>query len=118
MADITALEAAIEAMSGAGEFDEQRLEADASFHRALGAATGNGYLASIMDYVSGRLKETTRATDLVYEDGDLVEITIQEHRSILDAVKSRDVETARQEMSTHIHGAAKRLGVEPPFQTS
>lgn len=111
-ADLARLNAAIADMSGQKEFDEKRLEADAEFHRAMGAATRNAFLGTIVDYLSSRLKETTRATDRIYRDGDLIEVTIGEHKQIAAAVEARDVAAARDAMRKHIQGAAGRLGVE------
>ncbi len=112
--DLAAMEAAIDAMAGASEFDELQLEADARFHRSLGQATRNGYLSTIIDYLSSRLKETTRATGRVYTRDDLIDVTIGEHRRVFDAVKSGDAEAARAAMAGHIRGAAARLGVPLP----
>lgn len=109
--DITAMQQAIDEMTGQHEFDEQRLEADAKFHRAIGASTQNDYLASIIGYISGRLKETTRATGKVYEKDDLLEVTIQEHQRVLDAIEQQDSDAAQAAMANHIKGAASRLSV-------
>ena len=86
--DLEAMVATIEEMDGAREFDERRLEADAAFHRRVGGATRNTYLGTIIDYLSSRLKETTRATDKVYRQDDLIAITISEHRRILASHRS------------------------------
>ncbi|KAJ57022.1 hypothetical protein ACMU_00590 [Actibacterium mucosum KCTC 23349] len=112
--DLTRLQAAIDNMAGQQEFDEKRLEADAEFHRAMGTATKNAFLATIVDYLSSRLKETTRATNRIYRDGDLIAVTIGEHEKILAAVKAQDAQAVREAMQGHIRGAAKRLGVDLP----
>ena len=105
------MEAAIRQMEGHRDFDRLRLEADAAFHRAIGQATQNDYLASIMDYLSGRLKETIQATSAVYAGTDLIEVTIAEHRTVLDAIRAENANKARQAMHQHVFGAAQRLGV-------
>ena len=110
-AELDRMQAALDEMDGQKDFDEARLEADALFHRVLGQATRNEYLASIIGYLSGRLKETTRATSEVYAENDLIDVTIAEHRGILDAVRAGDPEKARSAMTRHIRGAATRLGV-------
>ncbi|MES0809311.1 FadR/GntR family transcriptional regulator [Roseibium sp. SCPC15] len=109
--DLEELHAAIVAMNGQKSFDEMRLEADASFHRALGKATGNTYLSAVIDYISSRLKETTRATSDIYDKDDLLDVTINEHRQILNAVEAGDRSAARDAMAAHIKGAAERLRV-------
>ena len=111
LSDLAVLRAAVADMEGQNEFDEKRLEADATFHRALGKASGNTYLSTIIDYISSRLKETTRATSEVYTRDDLLELTIREHRNILKAVEAADRNTARTAMAAHIQGAASRLQV-------
>lgn len=115
--DLAAMSSAVEAMEGQAGFDEKRLEADARFHRALGTATRNEYLATIVDYLSGRLKETTRATSEIYAKNDLLELTISEHLEILKAVRAGDSQKARDAMANHIRGAAERLGVATPTTT-
>lgn len=109
--DLAALHAAVAEMDGQKNFDEKRLEADATFHRVLGAASGNTYLSAIIDYISSRLKETTKATMEVYTCDDLLDVTINEHRKILSAVEAGDKAGARTAMAAHIHGAARRLKV-------
>lgn len=109
--DLDAMYAAIAAMNGKCRFDEKRLEADAAFHRALGMATRNTYLGIIMCYLASRLKETARATAGLYKEGDLLELTINEHREILDAIEERDKPAARAAMAAHIQAAAERLKV-------
>ncbi|SMX29306.1 HTH-type transcriptional regulator LutR [Pelagimonas phthalicica] len=109
--DLEALTTALDHMRARPSFDEQLIEADAEFHRCLATATGNSYLATIVDYLSSRLKETTRATRDVYGQGDLLDVTITEHERVLEAVATQDQKAARQAMALHIDGATRRLGV-------
>lgn len=111
-ADLKSMKTALSEMVGQQDFDEKRLEADAQFHRALGSATQNDYLASIIDYISSRLKETIRATDQIYKKDDLLEVTVTEHQAILDAIAEQNCDAARAAMAAHIQGAAVRLSVE------
>ena len=112
--ELEELEQILDTMRGQSRIDEVALEADSAFHRALGLATRNEYLAAIVDYIAVRLKETTLATDAIYGKGDLLEVTIEEHWAILDAVGRRDATGARQAMWAHIDSAARRLGVVLP----
>ncbi|MCX2723584.1 FadR/GntR family transcriptional regulator [Roseibium salinum] len=109
--DLDTMYAAIAAMSGKCKFDETRMEADAAFHRALAKATRNSYLGTIVCYMSSRLKHTLRATPGAYQKGDRLDLTIREHREILDAVEDRDATAARTAMAAHIQAAAERLNV-------
>ena len=93
-------------------FNEGWLEVDALFHQQIGKASGNDYLATIVDYISFRLKETSQATDAIYAKSDLMAVTIAEHQAILDAVVAQDASAARSAMAAHVRGAAQRLGVE------
>lgn len=109
--DLAALRASLQEFEGCKVFDEARLEADATFHRRIGAATGNEYLETIITYLSGRLKDSTRAARSSNSDIDLIEHTIAEHRAIYDAVAAGDEKAARKAMADHIRGAAERLGI-------
>ena len=109
--DLSELEAALTCLSESDFFDEAKLEADARFHRALAAATGNDYLKGISTYISFRLKGTTRDTAAIYTSDDLVAQTIREHRLIFERVSAGEAEGARAAMRAHIRHAAERLGV-------
>ena len=111
-ADVAAMKSAVDAATGLTVADEAWIEADAAFHRALGSATRNGYLSAFVDFLAIRIIETTRATRDVYGNDDLLEKTVEEHRTVLDAVASKDAAKARDAMYRHIKGAAERLGVE------
>jgi len=110
-ADLEDMCLAIAELDGAIQFDEQRLEADAAFHRAVGKAADNSYLYGIICYLSSRLKETTRVTSSMYAQEDLIQVTLEEHRKILRAIEIGDRTSARKAMQAHIRGAAERLGV-------
>lgn len=110
-AHLLELEAAVDALRGATDFDETRLEADAQFHRVMGQATGNVYLTSIIDYLSSRLKDTVRATGEIYKEANLLAVTVAEHEAVLAAVRMQDSQAARDRMAAHIAGAAQRLGL-------
>lgn len=110
--DLQDMRNALAEMEGQEQFDEERLEADAAFHRALGNATGNTYLSGIIGYISSRLKDTTRATSSLHARKDLVGITIAEHLKVLNAVEASDKSAARDAMAAHVRGAASRLKVK------
>jgi DNA-binding FadR family transcriptional regulator len=110
--DLDRMETAIEALRGERAFDEARIEADALFHRAIGAATRNLYLGMIVDYLASRIKDTIRATGRAHRPEDLIRVTIAEHERVLAAIRGGDAAAARAAMGEHILGAAKRLGLE------
>jgi GntR family transcriptional repressor for pyruvate dehydrogenase complex len=87
---------------------------DIRFHQAVAAASGNPILASLVEMVSAlyyeRRRETaTRATDKNLRDAaDL-------HRSIYQAIRTRDIERARALMNQHLlHSAAFQAEEEAP----
>ena len=87
---------------------------DIRFHQAVAAASGNPILASLVEMVSAlyyeRRRETaTRATDRNLRDAaDL-------HRSIYQAIRTRDIERARAIMNQHLlHSAAFQAEEEAP----
>jgi DNA-binding GntR family transcriptional regulator len=75
------------------------LVADREFHLALLALADNGRMGEIV----ASLRDQTRIVGMhsLAEAGAL-EATAAEHRPILDAVRARDVETARSRMTTHL----------------
>ncbi len=111
-ADLDEIRETLFVMEGQRDFDEQRLEADAAFHRAIGKATGNNYLYAIISYIASRLKDTTRATSDIYGKDDLLEVTLVEHRKIFDAIETGDGPAAREAMAGHVQSAAGRLRVQ------
>lgn len=80
---------------------------DLEFHSALAGTTGNSYLASLLDSLSG---QTVRARIWrgITEDGSVAR-TIDEHRAIVDAVRSGDSELAQALMLAHVAGVERWL---------
>ncbi|WP_204113473.1 FadR/GntR family transcriptional regulator [Shimia biformata] len=109
--DLERMRVAMEQMEGTGSYDDARIEADAAFHRAIGAASRNTYLAAIVDYISGRVKETTRQTGQVYQGDDLLDVSLSEHSTIFAAIEQGDASGARAAMAQHVAEAARRLGL-------
>ena len=97
---LSAISDALERMTGAEKESEAGIDADLEFHRALAAATGNQYLVTFVTYLAHQMREA------------IVEITIDEHQRIHDAICAGDAVQAREAMRAHIRGAAGRLGIE------
>jgi GntR family transcriptional repressor for pyruvate dehydrogenase complex len=72
---------------------------DLHFHRAVAAASGNPILAALVEMVSTLYFEHRRR--VVRTRDQLREIAIT-HRNIYHAVRARDPERARREMSLHL----------------
>lgn len=72
---------------------------DIRFHRAMAAASGNPVLASLVEMVTRLFFESRRRPNRTPEQ--LREMAIV-HRNIYQAVRARDPERARREMSSHL----------------
>jgi len=77
---------------------------DLVFHRSLCELSGNGYLTSLLDSLGGSTLRA-RVWRALMQDG-AVERTLTEHRAIVDAVESRDVELVRALVTVHVSGVA------------
>lgn len=72
---------------------------DGRFHREIASISGNPIFAAVVDAVFGWLSDFH--ADLVAVPG-LEQLTLREHREILDAIASADVEGAGQAMMSHL----------------
>ncbi|MFD7133463.1 FadR/GntR family transcriptional regulator [Streptomyces sp. NPDC059894] len=93
-ADLAALEAALEAMDRPRADPAAAAEADAAFHRALLAATGNEMLRRMDMLLEPGLRERDR---MVHAHGD-ADDPVPSHRAVLDAVRDRDPARAESAM--------------------
>ncbi|WP_079170085.1 FadR/GntR family transcriptional regulator [Mangrovactinospora gilvigrisea] len=94
-ADLEALEEALAAMASAKQPDGAAA-ADAEFHRALQAATGNEMLARLHSL----LEPALRARDtLVHSSSGGEDDPVPGHRAVLDAVRARDADAAARAMA-------------------
>ncbi|KOT39158.1 GntR family transcriptional regulator [Streptomyces caelestis] len=92
-ADLTVLDAALDAMGQAQVDSAAAAEADAAFHRALLAATGNELLQR-MDML---LEPGLRERDRMVHSHHLADDPVPSHRAVLDAI--RDQDPARAELA-------------------
>ncbi|MET7906269.1 FCD domain-containing protein [Streptomyces sp. NPDC005336] len=104
-ADLAALDAALAAMHGARGDLAAEAEADASFHRALLAATGNELLARLDLILEPGLRERDR---LVHTHG-AADDPVPSHRRVLDAVRDQDPARAELAMLDLLAKAAEDL---------
>jgi GntR family transcriptional repressor for pyruvate dehydrogenase complex len=82
---------------------------DIQFHRAVGLASGNPILASLVEMVSALFLEQRRRT--ISQAHDLREAA-EEHRVIYLAIRAHDPERARRSMSDHLLRAWQRQEAE------
>ncbi|MGP9528000.1 FadR/GntR family transcriptional regulator [Glutamicibacter sp. AOP5-A2-18] len=100
---LQALEQVVTEMEAHAERDETFVEQDKAFHRILFEPLENQLLTNLL----GVFWDVYRTIyDAVDTDTEITQPakTAQDHRDILDAVRSRDVGTARSLISEHFNG--------------
>jgi len=73
---------------------------NAAFHRAVGRATGNETLASLLEHISGRTLRARVWRGLM--DADASAPRVAEHQAILDALAARDPNPAQAAALMHV----------------
>jgi GntR family transcriptional regulator, transcriptional repressor for pyruvate dehydrogenase complex len=97
--DMSAIDDALEAMQRDIDAGGRGVEGDEQFHAAVTAAGHSRLLAKLMAEISGLIKET-RIESLAQPDRPVN--SLQAHRMIAEAIRSRDAETAAAAMRAHI----------------
>ena len=80
---------------------------DMQFHRLISELSGNSYLASLVDGLSGKTLRARVWRGLTQEHA--VERTLAEHHAIVDALASGDTELVRSQVTVHISGVEQWL---------
>jgi len=80
---------------------------DVRFHQALARASGNPFLMRLSISVGGAMEADRRATMAI---PNRARASAEDHQAILDAVKRRDPEGARDAMIRHIQAVARDIG--------
>jgi GntR family transcriptional repressor for pyruvate dehydrogenase complex len=75
---------------------------DLEFHRGIADATGNAYLASLIDSISGHTVRARVWRGITEENA--VDRTLREHHAILDAIAIGDADLAHALTLTHVSG--------------
>lgn len=81
---------------------ERLVEADTKFHEAIYKASRNEKLAAIINNLREQIQRY-RATSLAHPGR--MQHSLEEHRSIVEAIQSRDINLARQVAQDHIENA-------------
>ncbi|MCW2609658.1 MAG: GntR family transcriptional regulator, transcriptional repressor for pyruvate dehydrogenase complex [Actinomycetota bacterium] len=81
---------------------------DAEFHRLVAEASGNSYLAQLLDILSG---SAVRARSV--HGAGVPRQALVEHRGIVDALAAHRPEVARAWSTVHVTGAEQRLRRPP-----
>ena len=80
---------------------------DLDFHRRIAEASGNSYLASLLDSLSSHTVRARVWRGLTQENA--VERTLKEHHAVLDAITRGDSELAAAVMVQHVSGVEEWL---------
>ncbi|WP_420110867.1 FadR/GntR family transcriptional regulator [Pseudactinotalea sp.] len=102
--DLARMTAAIDNAEAASSI-EDLVEHDLEFHAAIATASGNGYLASLIDAVSGQTVRARVWRGLT--ESSAVDRTLLEHRRIVQAIASGDPELAGALMTVHVGGVSE-----------
>ena len=112
-AAVTVDAAALEALAGHLEEMEANkanfdrfVAADMRFHQTIAAAAGNTLLEDMLQSVRSLIRVWV---ERALNDTGHARLTCAEHRSILDALTTRDPDQAAAAMSTHMNSAGERL---------
>ena len=81
------------------------LEINSGFHDIIYSATGSRFMGQVLRSYKEYIEQTRKA--IFYEQGYLEEILV-EHKAVLEAIRSGDVETAKQAMADHLDGSKVR----------
>jgi GntR family transcriptional repressor for pyruvate dehydrogenase complex len=95
------LAGALQEMRDAASDPEMLMQADVAFHHVVVASTGNETLTSLLGGLSGRTARARIWRGVVL--GDVTEATIDEHRAIHDALRSRDPFLAQSAALLHVN---------------
>ncbi|GAB3162313.1 FadR/GntR family transcriptional regulator [Myceligenerans halotolerans] len=86
---------------------ESLVEHDLEFHRGIAEATGNTYLASLIDSLSSHTVRARIWRGITQENA--VDRTLREHHAILDAIAAGDAELASALTIVHVSGVEQWL---------
>jgi DNA-binding FadR family transcriptional regulator len=86
---------------------EDLVKADVEFHRLVAAAAGNSVLGSLIESLSGPTQRARIWRGMTQEGA--LQRTLDEHRSILNAIARRDPEMARAWTTVHVAGVEEWL---------
>jgi len=101
--DIADMEMSIEAMRAAEDVSESFHAADVRFHENLAAASGNSLLVFLIEAFAEPLRESRLRSFAGHRArGGGIDDVVQQHQTILDAVKARSPKAAADAMRYHL----------------
>ncbi|WP_440874099.1 FadR/GntR family transcriptional regulator [Thalassotalea sp. PLHSN55] len=90
--DLEAIEHALSRMEAAEKGLDDSLDSDIAFHTSILQASGNPFIVQLTDFISTALRVSIRYTNKTKG----VEGDVQKHADILNTIKSRNPEKARE----------------------
>jgi len=108
--DLSRMEAALHAMSGAlpGDIDAC-VTADVAFHEAILAASGNRVLREFEIIIEAALRMAFRLSTSLAQGHDA---TLTSHNDVFEAIRLRDADRASSSMASLLNVAAADLGLK------
>ena len=104
------MEDALELLQDATQNKRHREDADFGFHLAVAEASNNHYFSSTMLALREHIYVGMHMHGLSLQGAaPKLQRVLNEHRSIFDAIKSRDLDAAEQRMRQHVEGSRDRL---------
>ncbi len=85
--------------------DQKVMEINTDFHDVIYTAAGSRFMAQVLRSYKEYIRQTRKA---LFSDKDSLEEVFNEHREILDAIKHRDAEKAKEAMGRHLDGSKRR----------
>jgi GntR family transcriptional repressor for pyruvate dehydrogenase complex len=104
-AEIEKLQDLIGKMKSAVKSEKQFAVLDLEFHVTLAKCSGNALLFDLVSMIRGQL---ARALTKVLLLPNAIPLSLKEHTAVLEAIKRRDSEAARQAMHAHLSAARDR----------
>lgn len=88
---------------------EASADADFLFHRAVAGATNNPRFVEVLDlWGRSAIPRTYLNTDGEFDSRQYLELIVEEHKAIVEAIAARDDSAAMEAMRLHLKGSQKR----------
>lgn len=81
------------------------LEINTDFHDVIYNATGSRFMAQVLRSYKEYIEQTRK---VIFYEQDYLEAILKEHKAILEAITSGDVEKAKEAMANHLDTSKKR----------
>lgn len=105
---------ALDRMKTASNWMDDGVTADLDFHRCVAAASGNPYIATVVGFLAGQMRQSIMFMRENHNRfaGRLSAMNIAEHSAIHEGLMKRDARASALAMRAHLAAAAKRLGYD------